>query len=209
MEFDIGSDDIPTAESSQEALMTQSSKEQKFKRRFPLHHLVASKDPNGTEARDIDVAIHAFHRGDCTLVHSQDQNGFTPLHIAAKVHHFHAAQTLLELPPESGVHRTLFRRDNVQGLTPLEACEREMRSTRESSELLSSRWGGYREAALKTVSLLKRGMGETIAESNEDFVNKRKWGCTCGRCLDGFLSPRMRRRVLCEFHLLLPANLEY
>ena len=74
-----------------------------------------------------------------------------------------------------------------------------MRSEREFSETLLQTWEGYKDEDLILEVLLKRAMGADVLEgTNEDYVRKRKWGCTSGQCDGGWLSKRMRFRLQCQ-----------
>jgi len=37
--------------------------------------------------------------------------------------------------------------------------------------------------------------GLPAAETEGEYIKKRRFGCTCGMCTDGWLSPRMRFRL--------------
>lgn len=155
--------------------------------------------PNG----DYAAFVRKGYKEDRTVVVSQDPIGFTPLHVAAQFANVAAIQALLKLPRKSGVRDTLWRRDNDSGNTPLEMCEFMMRHWKESSERDNDIWVGYSNAALKSTLILRRAMGETVHEREEDYIRQRKWGCTCGKCLHGFLSARMCTRIHGEFTFFL------
>ena len=145
-----------------------------------------------------DAAVQKAYHDDPASVRKQDKAGFTPLHVAAAFRNVSALRALLALPTEAGVRGDLKRRDNVVGQTPLEVCEIVMRTTRERCMTMGDPWTGYSERDLLCVLLLKRAMGQRIQGSQRDFIEQRKWGCTCGKCVWGFVSPRMRCRLLCE-----------
>jgi hypothetical protein len=84
-----------------------------------------------------------------------------------------------------------YSRENGEWLTPLEACNKELRADREFQEIfMRAGWSGYSEVGLRMKSALKRAMGASIHMTDEEYVSKKKWGCTCGACLGGWLSPR-------------------
>ncbi|TFK86129.1 hypothetical protein K466DRAFT_663993 [Polyporus arcularius HHB13444] len=115
------------------------------------------------------------------------------LHDAALCAYLPAVRALLALPLKSHVLDELFSRDNAEGLTPLEACEQHQRSLREEEEVdLLRLWKGHKPTALRVIYLLKRAMGEDLGMSEDEFVCRYRWGCTCEHCSDGWLSPRMR-----------------
>ena len=47
----------------------------------------------------------------------------------------------------------------------------------------------------RVVYLLKRAAGEDVGCSEDEFVRARRYGCSCGQCIEGWLSPRMRYRL--------------
>lgn len=120
------------------------------------------------------------------------------LHEAAFYVYLPTVRALLACPTDGRILEQLFSRDNAEGLTPLEACEQHQRSLRETTELDPLRvWSGYDPDALRIIYLLKRAMGEDVVVSEDEFVRIRRYGCTCERCTDGWLSPRMRYVLSC------------
>ena len=88
-------------------------------------------------------------------------------------------------------------------MTPLERIGETMRSEREFSETLLQQWDGYSNEQLEVQAILKRALGVfPDGMSDETYAVKKKWGCTCDQCTDGWLSPRMRFRLDCEFYFL-------
>jgi len=126
----------------------------------------------------------------------RDVYGLTPVHIAAASDNAHALRTLLSLDPR-GIAEDLKDRKNQDGITPLEGLEISMRSMKESMETLVGVWRGYSDDALTCEYLLKKAMElPMVAAGEEEYIKKRKFGCTCGMCTDGWLSPRMRFQLL-------------
>ncbi|KAI0701641.1 hypothetical protein C8Q76DRAFT_825149 [Earliella scabrosa] len=160
----------------------------------PLHILIAA----GTIVSPIpEMAqkIRDAYSQDPSSVRKKDEHGFTPLHLAAHFGNLEALQTLLALPPSAGISEDLTVRDGTEGLTPLETCEREMRNKKEFAETVLGSWTGYPTPSLRVLYLLKRATGEVLQMSEDEFVESRWWGCTCGKCANGWLSPRMRYRL--------------
>ncbi|TFK87190.1 hypothetical protein K466DRAFT_575948 [Polyporus arcularius HHB13444] len=162
----------------------------------PLRVVIASQRL-GIPTPDVVKRIQDAFKQKPSLVREKEEHGFAPLHVAAMCQNSLAVKALLELPPQSGVLEDLNDRDNREGLTPLELCEREMRTTKEFSQTLLGTWSGYSCTALRTVHALRRASGENIDVSEDEYVEMSRWGCTCGRCTSGWLSPRMRYRLLC------------
>ena len=104
-----------------------------------------------------------------------------------------AVRKLLEL----GVREDLDNFNNAEGVTAVEKLEETMRTSREFAEALLPTWEGHATDALKAEFLVKRLMGlPTMADNETTYAEKRKWGCTCGTCAGGWLSPRMRFRLM-------------
>lgn len=107
-----------------------------------------------------------------------------------------AIRKLLEL----GVREDLDNFNNPDGMTGLEKLQESMRTSREFAEALLPTWDGHSADALKAEFLVKRVMGlPTMADTETAYAEKRKWGCTCGTCAGGWLSPRMRFRLSGKF----------
>lgn len=168
--------------------------------RYPVHHAIATSVRSGTT---IEPIIRRVYDADHESVRRADDNGLTPLHLAAGLPRLAAVRALLALPEESGVKEDLTRRDNADGVTPLEACEHQMRSTREFSESMLGAWAGNSEDGLRVTLLLRRAAGENITETDDEYVRVRRWGCTCNTCAGGWLSPRMKYRLQGTFVSLL------
>lgn len=164
---------------------------------YPLHFMIESA-ALGIPVRDIEGAIRDAYSRNPTLIHQKDDRGFTPLHAGAYAANLPAVKALLALPAEANIAEDLCARDNVAARTPVELCEQKMRDLKEMMQSLVGKWPGHSEDALRVVFLLKRAAGENIAVTEDAFVATRKWGCTCGLCADGWLSPRMRYRLLCK-----------
>ncbi|ETW75151.1 hypothetical protein HETIRDRAFT_330631, partial [Heterobasidion irregulare TC 32-1] len=135
----------------------------------------------------MNVCIHATHAMAPTLVHEQDDLGYTPLHIAASLGNVRAVQDLIAL----GVEEDLAKRDYGDGRTPLEVCMKQACDSKEKQETYVELDTDY----LRVQWLLQQAMGYPGLENEVLYVRKRKFGCTCEQCEDGWLSPRMRFRL--------------
>lgn len=125
-----------------------------------------------------------------------------PIHVAAASENLHAVRALLELDP-NGMAEDLKDTRNKEGMAPLDILESSMRSTRECMETMLGVWNGYSDEGLTCEYLLKKAMNLPVTATEEEYVKKRKFGCTCGTCADGWLSPRMRFRLTGEFFLVV------
>ena len=169
---------------------------------YPLHFMMEAKNL-GIPVRDLPGAIRGAYSQNPAAVRQKDDRGFTPLHAAAYAGNAEAVRILLALPATSGIAEDMRGRDNVAGRTPLELCEQKMRDIKESMQTLLGTWSGHSSDALRVVYILKRAMGEDIPLTEDQYVDQRRLGCTCGQCTDGWLSPRMRYRLLCMFQIQL------
>ncbi|KAK0499665.1 ankyrin repeat family protein [Armillaria luteobubalina] len=171
---------------------------------FPLHYSIVG---NMTPA--ITDTIQSFFDKDPSSISCPDPDGLRPIFIATASQNFHAVRKLLEL----GVRYDLFNYENGDGLTPLEMLQGSMRSLREFSETLLLCWNGYPDSSLRIEYLLKNAMNISVdGLSDDEYVSRNKYGCTCGRCDAGWLSLRMRFQLSCQagfFRDLMPDNLEY
>lgn len=69
-------------------------------------------------------------------------------------------------------------------------------------------WNGHEKNDLMAEYYVKRALGEIgNLVSEADFEAKRKWGCTCGACLGGYMSPRMCFRINRKSHCVVMADL--
>ncbi len=165
----------------------------------PLSILLAA-GTTGFKIPDIDKRIRDAYSHDPSSIHIKDNRGQSALRAAVYAKNVVALQALLALPTESGIQEELRSRDET-GWTPTEACERQMRSDREFAETLLPNWDGNATDALHVLYLLKTALGDDIQVTREQFVRDRRWGCSCGQCTDGWLSPRMRYRLKCMWWL--------
>ena len=163
---------------------------------MPLHEII-KLGPLDQPVPDVDRAIRFAYTKDTTSVKMKSDTGLTPLHMAVKCENVSAVRSLLALPAESGVRAELDSHDHPRGLSPEEACKEVMLTTRKMMESITGAWPGltWAEGAPHILYLLKRARGELAGISEDAFVHRLRWGCTCGQCADGWLSPRMRYRL--------------
>ncbi|EMD30885.1 hypothetical protein CERSUDRAFT_100894 [Gelatoporia subvermispora B] len=143
----------------------------------------------------IGQLIFTGYENDAAAVRRRDEDGLSPLHLAAQLLHLRAINALLSLPRDTGVHEDLHTRENANGDSPLESCEHMVRDEGQLMETVWRKWDGYPEHALNVVLTLRRAAGERIEEKDEEYIRKRKRGCTCGQCVAGWLSPRIKCRL--------------
>ncbi|KAF7289319.1 Ankyrin repeat family protein [Mycena indigotica] len=161
----------------------------KTRQEYPLHAAIFD-DKTG----QIATLIQSCYDSDPSSVHTSDLTGFTPLHIAAGQANVIAIRKLLSWDMSSD----LLNATNSDGATPLELLQSTMSSSRNFSEMLLDNWRGYSADALEAEFLLKQSMGMLVQSTVEQYTAKNKYGCTCGRCAGGWLSPRMRFQLECQ-----------
>ncbi|KAF7375117.1 Ankyrin repeat family protein [Mycena sanguinolenta] len=135
--------------------------------------------------------IQNAHALDPRSISLPDVHGFRPIFVAVRIKNLLALRTLISL----GVSAEDFNcRNNKDHLTPLEACNADMCSQRDFEEIFKF-WEGYSDISLHIKATLKRAMGHPMPPTDEEYVAQKKWGCTCGNCLEGWLSPRTLIRL--------------
>ena len=168
---------------------------------MPLHDII-KRGPLDQPVPDVDRAIRLVYAQDPELVKVKNESGFTPLQMAVRCENVSAVRSLLALPTESGTRAELDLHDHPQGHSPEEACRSVMSTTRRMMESVTGTWPGWTFAngAPHILYLLKHARGELTGISEGAFVHTVRWGCTCGQCADGWLSPRMRYRLMGAFY---------
>ncbi|KAJ7178749.1 hypothetical protein C8R43DRAFT_871920 [Mycena crocata] len=164
--------------------------------RFALHDMIFED-----KSENIGQRIRDAHAADPASIEQPNTKGFRPIHVAVKSANLPALRTLIAL----GLAEESFTsRDNGDHWTPLEACEGDMRSSREVAEIFKhvGGWEGFEETALWMQAALKRAMGHAMPPTDDEYVAKQKWGCTCGRCIGGWLSPRTLIRLKGESQMV-------
>ncbi|KAI0076447.1 hypothetical protein K474DRAFT_1662972 [Panus rudis PR-1116 ss-1] len=185
-------------------------------RKYPVHHAIASSTeamlnpPSKTShrrkhVRPIEETLTRLYEKDPSCISAQDEHGTTPLHLAATLYNLPAIQSLLSVGGEP-IKGDLIRRDNRYGTTPVEACEFSVRSWREYVETtLEQSWMGSPEDAMRCMYVLRKAAGEDVGDELA-FLKTKRWCCSCGKCLEGWLSPKMRFRLMVQagelFHLM-------
>lgn len=136
---------------------------------------------------------------------SQDKNGNTILHLAAATCDVACVEWILK--QDFGV--LLLQSRNHHGEIPLEMLEfklERLRTQRTFNLLtvhMSDRFQGYSESVVRCLIML-RGFGHPehfMKSKGSNAVLQIRRGCTCGQCLEGFLSPRMLDALLTQAEL--------
>ncbi|OCH85697.1 hypothetical protein OBBRIDRAFT_288806 [Obba rivulosa] len=154
--------------------------------RFPLHRAISNN-----HEESIQRVITSAHKKDPASLAVEDELGLTPVHIAALRMNVNAMETLLEL----GVRDIIVQSGNAEKdrKSPLSLCSLTI-CVMEAIAEPSAEFAGYCESGLHIEGMLKRAMGELTMDP-PFYARKYQWGCTCGMCLGGWLSPRMKFRL--------------
>ncbi|KAI1798319.1 hypothetical protein LXA43DRAFT_1107377 [Ganoderma leucocontextum] len=164
---------------------------------MPLHEIIRG-GPLDESVPDVDRAIRLAYTKDPTSVKAKNESGLSPLRMAVNCENVSAVRSLLALPATSGIRAELDLHERPHGLNPEEACQTGMLTARRAMESITGNWPGwtFADGALHILYLLKHARGQLAGVSEDAFVHTLRWGCTCGQCADGWLSPRMRYRLM-------------
>ncbi|KAG6906885.1 hypothetical protein DXG01_011506 [Tephrocybe rancida] len=133
--------------------------------------------PRGPQIVDVIRQYYASHP---FMIYYRDVYGATPLDLAFHINNRYAVGTLQQLHKE-------MQNSAQPPPSPLE------RKLVDLLRLLKIQEDGYPmdELTLEFMQHRVQGMPDNL----EDYIKQRKWGCTCGKCTDGWLSQRMRRHL--------------
>jgi ribosomal protein S18 acetylase RimI-like enzyme len=132
-----------------------------------------------------------------------DADGNTVLHLAATKTRPTSVWWILSRTTE------LLQQRNNEGETPLDALQANLEDIRATHyrdfwvEDVSDYFGGFSDAAVSCLISLN---GSNKGMDGE--WQRLKYGCTCGRCISGFLSPRMRFALEYQAEILSDLLLE-
>ncbi|QKX60471.1 uncharacterized protein TRUGW13939_07616 [Talaromyces rugulosus] len=142
-----------------------------------------------TRLKNIFVDIHL----DDIIWEARNDNGDTFLHLVSCSSKIESTRWLMHSNPK------LCHALNADGSTPLDALEESANQKRRIHQRLDARtdisdlFSGYDQATIFSLALLKGITPERLSEAE---ISRLKFGCTCESCLCGFLSPRMRNRLI-------------
>lgn len=147
---------------------------------FPIHHAIAN-----SEASELERTLRQSHAANPATLRKTDMRGNTPLHVAALAMQPSTIRILLEL----GCLPDLQAR-NAKYRTPLEALAASLQSTRDFQNSLDlGPFKGHDEKSLATWQILAESSPGAAPLQSADIA-RIKYGCTCGKCRDGWLSSR-------------------
>lgn len=123
---------------------------------------------------------------------SIDGHGNTILHIASMTRKASTITWLLQQP----FANTLLTIRNLEGNTALEALQSALDNDRRMKQMFIDDFDGFTPNEVKCLSLLGG-----IANPSSDQILRLKYGCTCGVCIAGFISPRLSHALECQADL--------
>ncbi|TRM60522.1 hypothetical protein BD626DRAFT_571594 [Schizophyllum amplum] len=153
----------------------------------------APRPPPPSMARMVAAVRDAYNQ-DSALIHVRDEQGFTPIYVAASKGYLPVVETLLFF---ANSRVDILDRDNVRDRNAIEAHEECMRASLLLAKALLPNQCGYLEGDLALQHALRKAAGEDVG-AVQDYIAKKRYGCTCGQCLGGWLSPRMAYALHCE-----------
>ena len=176
---------------------------------FPFVDLVYDRNAveqkyNDAETKEFLAARLQSHPATDLDWLSVDRHGNTILHTLARGCKAEALTWLLALPFADN----LLSVRNLEGETPLEALETVLESGRTAKEIwFLDAFSGFASHQVECLKQLKRLKNPSPIE-----INRLAFGCTCGLCLGGFLSPRVAFALKCQgeiCHDMLNVGLDY
>ncbi|OBT56864.1 hypothetical protein VE04_02992 [Pseudogymnoascus sp. 24MN13] len=172
-----------------------------LKKRLPLHHAAltlpdAECVKHYEEVNKLPNAKEEWKKVDKKLN--------TVLHIASCEYKLKTVEWLLK---NADVDQPLSSARNIKGYTALEGLQNVLEAKRTTMErgfmtiCISDNFSGFPIDAVSCVAAL-----QGIKSPSRIQSLRLKFGCTCGQCVDGFFSVRMKEALLCQaemFHDML------
>lgn len=166
--------------------------------RFPLHQAIKTLTD-----KDACEFLQSYAR-DCSIDDSPfavvDGKGDNIMHIAVKA----SKTTCLSWMTQHSDGTTLLSMRNNEGYTPLEALQTRMENRRTRApfgfsrmRFIADEFDGFDDDSI-TCLLTLQGLKAPTTEQRA----RAKFGCSCGNCIEGFLSPRMAKKLRdqAEYH---------
>lgn len=143
-------------------------------------------------------SLQVYYAANPLSIVQPDFAGNTPLHIASVTGKEQVVCHILQISPQAAY------KTNLDGFTPLEQLHADILNTKEFCKTILGRsYSGVENEKCKILYELTKTMNKPLPNGEvygEQQWMAFKWGCTCGRCKGGWLSPRMiyRLRVCAE-----------
>ncbi|KAK0119471.1 hypothetical protein ONS95_010919 [Cadophora gregata] len=170
----------------------EEAKLNQLKERLPLHHAAQSL-PDGECVKHFQCAKKAEESEQWSMT---DRHGNNVLHQAALGTKAKSVQWLLDNVNQD---QRLSSTRNRDGYTPLELLTDQLETLRNTRQqglatvVTSDSFRGFSNDAILCMAALK-----FLKTPSDMEILQLKFGCTCGGCIDGLLSPRMRFALLCQ-----------
>jgi hypothetical protein len=164
---------------------------ERLKQRLPLHHATITLND-----ADCVEFYNAFTTKDGAEWKQVNPSHDTVLHVAACQLKPLSTKWLMD----NDNTRCLTLARNLQGYTPLESLQKELETRRTLLVYgtmridISDKFCGFSPDATACLSLLLNNPTTSTPSSTQSLCIK--YGCTCGECADGFMSPRMKLALL-------------
>lgn len=164
---------------------------------YPIHYKIDFSN-DATAASFLQQRLVSFPASDPSW-RKVDRDGKSIVHYAAECSKSLTLRWMLKQP--FGVELSSCR--NYAGETPLEALETVLEADRVKRRIqaryfpVSDQFEGHQVESIACLMLL-RGMSNT---SDLD-IRRFGYGCTCGECIGGFMSPRTTFALLCQAGIL-------
>lgn len=136
---------------------------------------------------------------------STDRHGNNILHLLARTAEAQSLAWTLRLP---FAQRLRYAR-NRKGETPLEALESQLESDRTWKQyrltqiVTSDSFNGFTPNQVECLGLLS-----CLNDPSRSDLSRLAFGCTCGKCLGGFLSPRAAFALVCQAEIYYDTQIE-
>ena len=162
-----------------------------LKRRYPLHYAIkclADKD-----CLEFLLSFTSDNSAESFDIEAINGHGDTVLHVAAKASKSACLSWIMDSPSRM----KLLSLRNHEGYTPLEALKARLECERISeaygvsrTKCIADKFDGFDDDSV--ACLLKLVGLEAPTPEQRDMA---KFGCSCGQCVAGFLSPRMIQKL--------------
>lgn len=152
------------------------------------------KKYNDTETKELLEARLQSYPGTDAAWLSTDRHNNNLLHVLARTAKVESLAWALTLPFAD----TLRSARNLEGETPLEALKCQLESDRTWKQVMmaqvvmSDLFSGFTPSQVECLKLLQE------SEPSLKELMRLAFGCSCGECLGGFLSPRNVFALLCQ-----------
>ena len=168
---------------------------------FPLVDLLPSpndwehKTYNDSQTKELLEARLQSHPVTDPTWTSTDAHENNILHVLARSAKLESLTWALRMP-FAGILRSAR---NLEGETPLEALESRLESARTCKSMqgimlvMSDQFSGFTPKQVECLKLLS-----CMKDPNSSELSQLTFGCTCGQCLAGFLSPRVAFALVCQ-----------